>query len=218
MGLYEYQSTKSHTIKPNLASLDISNNKQGLKIKQISKFPSEGNSIIEILESNDSNSSIFIRIPKWDKNMKVLINNEQFKYSVANGFAEINRKWKKEDKIELNFDFSPKLLRSNSNVRYNIRKACLFRGPILYCLEGVDNGDKLNQIIVNSDSKFEQKNEKIADLDIISLSTKASRIQSNDDLYSEEKPILKETEIKFIPYYTWSNRGENEMLVWINEK
>ena len=55
----------------------------------------------------------------------------------------------------------------------------------MYCLEGVDNGDKLNQIIVNSDSKFEQKNEKIADLDIISLSTKASRIQSNDDLYSE---------------------------------
>jgi hypothetical protein len=150
--------------------------------------------------------------------MKVSINYEQFKYSVVNGFAEINRKWKKEDKIELNFDFSPKLLRSNSNVRYNIRKACLFRGPILYCLEGVDNGDKLNQIIVNSDSKFEQKNEKIADLDIISLSTKASRIQSNDDLYSEEKPILKETEIKFIPYYTWSNRGENEMLVWINEK
>jgi DUF1680 family protein len=88
----------------------------------------------------------------------------------------------------------------------------------LYCLEGIDNGDKLNQIIVNSDSKFEQKNEKIADLNIISLSTKASRIQSNDDLYSQEKPILKETEIKFIPYYTWSNRGENEMLVWINEK
>ena len=220
LDIFIYSSYKDQLVVNQFISseLDISNNKQGLKIKQISKFPSEGNSIIEILESNDSNSSIFIRIPKWDKNMKVLINNEQFKYSVANGFAEINRKWKKEDKIELNFDFSPKLLRSNSNVRYNIRKACLFRGPILYCLEGVDNGDKLNQIIVNSDSKFEQKNEKIADLDIISLSTKASRIQSNDDLYSEEKPILKETEIKFIPYYTWSNRGENEMLVWINEK
>ena len=33
-----------------------------------------------------------------------------------------------------------------------------------------------------------------------------------------EKPDLSETNIKFIPYYCWSNRGENEMLVWVNEK
>ena len=66
----------------------------------------------------------------------------------------------------------------------------------MYCLEGLDNGDNLNQIILNSDSKFEQKNKKIADLDIVTLSTKANRIQSNNFLYSEEKPTLKETEIK----------------------
>ena len=44
------------------------------------------------------------------------------------------------------------------------------------------------------------------------------KFEDNKNLYFSEKPSLNETNIKFIPYYCWSNRGENEMLVWINEK
>ena len=62
LDIYIYSSYKDQLVVNQFISseLDISNNKQGLKIKQISKFPSEGNSTIEILESNDSNSSIIL--------------------------------------------------------------------------------------------------------------------------------------------------------------
>ena len=43
------------------------------------------------------------------------------------------------------------------------------------------------------------------------------RRNTDDNLYIQDKPDMMETSLKFIPYYCWSNRGENEMLVWVNE-
>ena len=54
--------------------------------------------------------------------------------------------------------------------------------------------------------------------DIISLSINGSKFDDTNELYIKDKPKLSDAYLKFIPYYLWSNRGENEMLVWINEK
>ena len=44
------------------------------------------------------------------------------------------------------------------------------------------------------------------------------KVISNIDINFEGyKPKLSDVYLKFIPYYLWSNRGENEMLVWVNE-
>ena len=47
-------------------------------------------------------------------------------YEVVNGYAKINKIWQKGDVVELSFDFSPRYIRTNPNVRYNVRRACLF--------------------------------------------------------------------------------------------
>ena len=106
------------------SELDISDKEQGLKINQISDFPEKGYSKINILQSNNKKSYIYFRIPSWDKNMKIFINNKKIKYEIFNGYAKIKYLWKKGDKIELFFNFEPRLVRTNPNVRYNIRKAC----------------------------------------------------------------------------------------------
>ena len=49
------------------------------------------------------------------------------------------------------------------------------------------------------------------------LTTKGFKFKDTDNLYLQDKPDMMETSLKFIPYYCWSNRGENEMLVWVNE-
>ena len=53
---------------------------------------------------------------------------------------------------------------------------------------------------------------------IISLSINGSKFDDTNELYIQDKPKLTDAYLKFVPYYLWSNRGENEMLVWINEK
>ena len=52
---------------------------------------------------------------------------------------------------------------------------------------------------------------------VISLLTKGYLYKDTKKLYLNDKPKYSKINIKFIPYYKWSNRGENEMLVWVNE-
>ena len=81
--------------------------------------------------------------------MKVNINGINTSFEKNNGYAKLTRSWEEEDKISLNFDFQPRLVRSISKVRYNVQRACVFRGPLLYCVESIDNGSYLNQILLN---------------------------------------------------------------------
>ena len=150
--------------------------------------------------------------------MVINLNGLKIDYEVVNGYAKIIKNWQNGDVIELTFDFTPRYVRSNPNVRYNVRKACLFRGPILYCLEENDNGKYLNKFVIDADNSFDEVNDKISSENIISLNTKGYKFEDTNDLYLENKPNLTETSLKYIPYYCWSNRGENEMLVWVNEK
>ena len=87
----------------------------------------------------------------------------------------------------------------------------------MYCLEEVDNGKNLNQILIDDNIKFKEIEKKIDNLKIISLEAKSKRLKSNDTLYTTEKPKIINNKIKLIPYFCWSNRKENEMIVWINE-
>ena len=219
MDMYIYNEYRNSLVVDQYISseLNISEGPQGLKLNQISDFPEKGFSKINILQSNNKKSYIYFRIPSWDKNMKIIINSKKIKYEIFNGYAKIKYLWKKGDKIELFFNFEPRLVRTNPNVRYNIRKACLFRGPVLYCLEEKDNGKNLNKFMLDSSNNITEKNININSQKIISLLTKGYLYKDTKKLYLNDKPKYSKKNIKFIPYYKWSNRGENEMLVWVNE-
>ena len=219
MDIYIYNTyQKSLVVDQYISSeLDLSDKEQGLKIIQTSEFPYKGYSEIKILNSNNKETIIYFRIPSWDQKTKIIINGEEINYKTFNGYAKIYRKWKAGDKIELKFDFTPRFVRTNPNVRYNIRKASIFRGPILYCLEEIDNGKNLNRFVIDSNNSFNEKEDKINSENIISLSINGSKFDDTNELYIKDKPKLSDAHLKFIPYYLWSNRGENEMLVWVNE-
>ena len=218
MDMYIYNIFENSLVVDQYISSEFNFKDQGIKINQISDFPHKGYSKIQIIESNNSESSIYFRIPSWDKKISILLNGSKIDYETVNGYAKINRNWQKDDMLELFFDFSPRYVRSNPNIRYNVRKACLFRGPVLYCLEENDNGKYLNKFVIDADNSFDEVNDKISSENIISLNTKGYKFEDTNDLYLENKPNLTETSLKYIPYYCWSNRGENEMLVWVNEK
>ncbi|MBR6337465.1 MAG: glycoside hydrolase family 127 protein, partial [Ruminococcus sp.] len=53
-------------------------------------------------------------------------------------------------------------------------------------------------------------------LGAVTLKLAAKRVSDTDGLYSDEPETLTPCEAVAIPYYTWGNRGENEMSVWMN--
>ena len=87
-------------------------------------------------------------------------------------------------------------------------KVAVMRGPIVYCLEEKDNGKNLQMLIIDKGTDFKQDGEYII--------AKGKRELPDSNLYSNYKESeYKNCTLKFLPYYRWGNRGENEMIVYV---
>ena len=145
-----------------------------------------------------------LRIPSWCKNYKI-----SALYEIKKGYAYIDVNG--ETKINASFELKPRFVACTSNVRANVGKVALCRGPVVYCIEGVDNGADLQQLIVNADSVFSESGD--------CITVNGLRENAHESLYYDyEKPTYEKTKIKFIPYCKWGNRGENEMCVFVRIK
>ncbi len=142
-----------------------------------------------------------LRIPEWSEGFSI-----SQPYEIKDGYAYIEI----SEKTEIKLDFKPeaRLVKCSNRVRENVGKAAVSRGPFVYCIEEVDNGKNLQMIRVKNDSVFVKDGEAII--------ADGFREKEDSSLYSTLKEI-EETpcKIRFIPYYRWANRGENEMTVYV---
>lgn len=144
------------------ASLKIE--KTNVVLIQKTEYPLKGNSTIEVTPSISSNFTINIRIPGWaigkenafdlyNSNLKhtavLKVNGKPFPLHVKNGYAAVKRQWKKGDKIKLDLPMQPRLVFANNLVDSIKNKVAIASGPIVYCIEEVDNPDA-QQIVFNS--------------------------------------------------------------------
>lgn len=198
------------------SKLDI--NGQEVSIKQSHNFPWEGDIKITISECQNTEFTLALRNPFWSKNTSVKINGNNAEYKELNGFIYINRKWNENDEIKLTLDMKEYFVASNPKVRANTGKAALRRGPHVYCLESIDNGDNLGAISVDITSATKS----VFDINFLEgaykITASGSRITDNNDkLYFDASEIKKiPAELTFVPYYLWNNRGDGEMSVWVN--
>ena len=92
------------------------------------------------------------------------------------------------------------------------------RGPIVYCAEGVDNGEGLHRLLLPKDAPL-----RCMDSDLLGGMTVIEaeglrETMDGDGLYLADRNSARESaSIRLIPYHRWANRGKNEMLVWLRE-
>jgi DUF1680 family protein len=97
------------------------------------------------------------------------------------------------------------------------------RGPIVYCLEGVDHGGIiLDRIAIDpkqvSSNEFgvEYQDHLLGGISL--LRGKGNVVDESGwegRLYRSKEPSSKHSEITAIPYYAWDNRAPGEMRVWV---
>ncbi|MFC0472461.1 glycoside hydrolase family 127 protein [Halalkalibacter kiskunsagensis] len=196
-------------------------NDHNISLKQETNYPWEGNVNITISTEQLSIFTLAVRIPGWCKDSTIMVNEEKTTYTVEKGYAKIQREWKQGDQVNLNFEMPVEVVRSHPEVRENAGKVALQRGPIVYCLEQADNGSNLQDVTLSGDIELTAKHEPDLLNGITILTGQAlqtDRTQVQDQLYTTNSYQKVPKEIKAIPYYAWSNRGEGEMVVWIKEQ
>jgi len=170
--------------------------------------------------------ALALRLPGWCRKPAVKLNGKPVSVRKAEkGYLTLSRKWKKGDKVDLTLPMPVERVEAHPGVRADAGRVALRRGPVVYCLEEVDNGSGLNGIRLPRGSKLKATFDPdlLGGVTVITGSAKR-RDESKwkaDDLYSATplgKPArLKPAKIKAVPYCTWDNRAPGEMLVWIPE-
>ena len=192
-----------------------------VKINQFADYPRSGRVYFHVCNSSKETVKVGIRVPSWCDDYRGYIDNKETEVKVEKGYWYVPVETG-EYEICLDMNIEPKRWYANINVSEDINKVAVSRGPLVYCVEETDNGGDLHCLSLNADAKLTSEWDSELLNGVCVVEGEGMRLIKAKDvtrLYTNKKEYTKEpVRIRFIPYHTWGNRGENEMRVWLLEK
>ncbi len=218
-------TTHGDTLYTNLYIGSELNTKLGdtqVTIHQQSKYPWEGTITMQVNPAAAAEFGIALRIPSWSQGMEIRVNGELLNMAidVEQGYRIIRRLWAAGDVIEVQVPMEAHRVYAHPLLQADAHKTTIQRGPLVYCLEGIDNGQSLSSISLSGDVAFTEAFDKtlLGGAVVVEGSGFCVEQESwNGGLYGREKAMVQPVTLKAIPYYLWGNRGSGEMKVWIPE-
>ena len=185
-----------------------------LHLAQATDYPWQGRVTLHVDPVRPARFALALRVPGWargeavpsqlyrfanagrtgDDDVTLTVNGHAVPIATVKGYARIEREWRKGDVVQLNLPMRVRRVFANDAVAEDRGKAAIQRGPVVYCLEGVDNGGHVLQTSLPLDETL----------------TAAFR----PDLLGGVD-VIRGKAVTAVPYYAWNNRGKGEMAVWI---
>ena len=206
--------------------------KTSVVLSQQSNYPWDGIISLQVNPTKKSDFALCLRIPGWAQNQPVpgdlyryvastpeeivvKVNGKAVAFTTRDGYAVISRQWKKGDKVEYTLPMNIHRVEANEKVKDDRGKIAIERGPVVYCLEGIDNNNNLNTIILPDNAPLSVKFQPAKLNGINEISGEAIVLEIATDGLSVQ---TKKQSFTAIPYYAWSNRGISQMKVWLPRK
>ena len=188
-------------------------------IREASDYPWSGEIRIEVDPETPATFDVKPRIPGWAKEARAEVNGESISLTPERGYAMIRRLWSKGDAVTLHLAMPSERLHAHPNVRMDVGRIALRRGPFIYCVEEVDNPGALVQTLaLPRDAEIDASWREDLFGGAMTLTASAKRLVSADDtLYSTAPPVAQKALLTALPYYLWANRQPGSMQVWIAE-
>lgn len=166
--------------------------------------------------------SLMLRIPGWCDDAAMSINGEASDAPLApESYVELRRAWKSGDVINLRLPMRPRLIKAHPKAEEIRNHVAVMRGPIVYCLEGLDLPEDVSilDVYAPDDMRLTAKREEDLLGGVMTIKGTARHIterNGSNALYLEAGNEQEaDLAITMIPYYAWNNRGINEMTVWL---
>jgi DUF1680 family protein len=204
------------------SSVELQIKDQKVTLSQKSDYPWNGLIQLNLDMEKGEQFAIKLRIPEWCQKAALRVNQEEISVEdhMQKGYLTIERLWGPNDQIQLDLDMPVLRWYSHPETRQNVGSVALQRGPLVYCLEGVDHpGISLQRISLPEDSEITASFDEHLLGGVVALHAQARRTELHEDwknsLYSIEKPKkFSPIHIQAIPYYAWDHRDPGQMRVW----
>jgi len=173
-------------------------------IKQETRYPWDGKVrlTIDVPKRRTGWFQVRLRIPGWCEGAKVSLNGKPYdKLKMLEGYAVLCRYWDPGDVIELDLPMPIRRIEAHPKVQADVGRVAVQRGPIVYCFEGVDNDNRVRNIVLPHDPKFtaEHRGDLLGGVTVIQGVDRGGR------------------KITAIPYYAWDHREPSPMAVWVRQ-
>jgi len=197
-------------------------------LTQETRYPWDGAVRLTVTLEVPGPFELALRVPGWargeamptdlyrfldgdDETTVLKVNGTAVAIDVREGYARLRRDWKDGDTVELMLPMPVRRIVANDAVAEDRGRVALQRGPIVYAVEGVDNGDRVFDLVLADGAALDA--EFRADLlrGVVAITGRALTVSKDRGGKAVETPLP----FLAVPYYAWANRGGGQMLVWL---
>jgi DUF1680 family protein len=203
-----------------------------VQLTQTTDYPWQGKVEVAVEPDKPSEFGLHVRIPGWcegtassenlyqlrgmtaTSGFRLTVNGKPVeKIETIRGYATLHRRWKRGDVVELNLDMPVLRVTGNDHVEATKGRVALMRGPIVYCFEGADNGQAVQNLVIPPETEFtsEYRSNRLGGVTV--LNATATGVFKT----AVDKVVAAPFKVTAIPYYANANRGTCQMQVWMAE-
>ena len=214
------------------SNTNIAVGKNNIPLTTSTNYPWDGKVDITLSPQTKTAFDLHIRIPGWAQGeavpgglynfedttaseWTVKLNDKPVAFQLEKGYMVLSRTWQKGDKVTLNLPMEIKRVNSRAEVNANQQRVALQRGPLVYCVESTDNNGKAWNMMLPDNIALSTTKKMVLTEPVVAITGPVPVLTISDDgtgVQSETKQLVA------IPYYTWANREQSEMQVWLPKK
>ncbi|MHB9026414.1 MAG: glycoside hydrolase family 127 protein [Armatimonadota bacterium] len=216
-----------------------------ITLRQQTDYPWDGQVRLALEPSTPGEFTLRLRVPGWCRGFRLHVNGQPAEAPRERGYLCIRRQWTAGDVVELALAMPVELVEPHPSVVYNTERVALRRGPLVFCIEEVDQEREARRVILPRQPELSCR----FDPDLLGgvMIIEGEALMANDALWKTlapqmihlqpfRQPIAETmandniqgclyrptapleatpTRLLAIPYYAWDNRKSGDMLVWI---
>lgn len=191
-----------------------------VRLTETSDYPWDGRIRIGVDPQGTGAFTLSLRIPAWCDGARAMLNGSPVEMTVERGYLKIRRDWAKGDVVELVLPMAAERLHAHPDVRHDVGRVALRRGPLVYCAEQADNAVPVNRLRLPAGAPLSARTRRdlFGGTTVIEAPARGRLAEDwGKSLYSTHRPGEVDTVLTALPYYLWCNRGQNAMQLWLSE-
>jgi uncharacterized protein len=198
-----------------------------VNLTQETNYPWDGLINISVDPQVSSEFTVCLRIPGWvrnkpmpgdlyryanddDADITLTVNGRLVPIELDKGYVRIKRQWSEGDVIKLDIPMPIRRVLCRDEVKDNVGKAAIERGPIVYCAEWIDNGGNVFDLSLPDETELNARFYPYLLDGVTAIRGKAIATYKQDG-----ETVKKQQPLMLIPYYAWAHRGAGQMRVWL---
>jgi DUF1680 family protein len=197
-------------------------------LTQETRYPWDGAVKLTVAPAAAVPFELAVRVPGWargeamptglyvfldgsDDKPALKVNGEPAALDIRDGYARLRRDWSPGDTVELSLPMPVRRIAAHDAVAEDRGRAAIQRGPLVYAVESVDNGERVFDLVLPPDALLgvEFRPHLLGGVAVVAGTAVVVSKDAAGKAVKAPRPFLA------VPYYAWGNRGPGQMLVWL---